>query len=178
VSDEAEDRDGTGEEVPEQGEQQDAAWSEPASGPRWSEIASEASLGAPGGAGVDPGPTDPSTTDPGTTDPGATPGSEPPPATEAARSRRPSSLRSGPVSTDVPRRTPAAPQPGAGSNNPVSEPTQAGRSGQMPSADGSLLDKAPVKKLQAFVKERPEAGLGLAFIGGLLIATILRRLAR
>jgi hypothetical protein len=48
----------------------------------------------------------------------------------------------------------------------------------MSNAAGSLLDKLPTTKLQTLMKERPEAGLGLAFIGGLLIATILRRLAR
>ena len=48
----------------------------------------------------------------------------------------------------------------------------------MPNAAGSLLDKVPVGKLQTLVRERPEAGLGLAFVGGLVIATILRRLAR
>jgi hypothetical protein len=177
VSDETEDRDGTGEEVTEQaGEQQVGAWSEPAAAPRWSEIASEAEGAAASGAAA------------------SEPAAESQPATEAARARRPSSLRSDPAaSSDVPRRrlvppsfarasskseTPAAPPPDSQSNSPVSDVSGPGSSGQMSNAGGSLLDKLPAKKLQKFVKERPEAGLGLAFIGGLLIATILRRLAR
>jgi hypothetical protein len=39
-------------------------------------------------------------------------------------------------------------------------------------------DKLPIGKLQTLTKQRPELGLGLAFAGGLVIATILKRLAR
>ncbi len=175
MSDDPEDRDGT-EQVTEQAGQV-GAWSEPAAGPRWSEIASEADATA-----VAPGIMDAGLS-------AAAPG-ESQPATEAGRSRRPSSLRSGsPAPTEVPARgvaSPAsagrtpidAPQRESESDNPVSEAARAGRSGQMSKAAGSLLEKAPVGKLQALVKERPEAGLGLAFLGGLVIATVLRRLAR
>ena len=39
-------------------------------------------------------------------------------------------------------------------------------------------DKLPVDQLRQLVKERPEVGLGLAFAGGLVLATILKRLGR
>jgi len=39
-------------------------------------------------------------------------------------------------------------------------------------------EKLPVDKLRALTKQRPEIGVGLAFAGGLAIATILKRLAR
>ena len=39
-------------------------------------------------------------------------------------------------------------------------------------------DKLPLDQLRTLTKQRPEVGLGLAFAGGLLIATILKRLGR
>ena len=39
-------------------------------------------------------------------------------------------------------------------------------------------DKLPVDRLRTLTKQRPEVGLGLAFAGGLVIATILKRLGR
>jgi hypothetical protein len=41
-----------------------------------------------------------------------------------------------------------------------------------------LVERLPLGQLQALVKKRPELGLGLAFAGGLVIATILKRLGR
>ena len=37
---------------------------------------------------------------------------------------------------------------------------------------------SPGQKLVTLVSERPEVGLGIAFAAGLVIATILKRLAR
>jgi hypothetical protein len=42
----------------------------------------------------------------------------------------------------------------------------------------SLVQRLPLGELQALVKKRPEVGLGIAFAGGLVIATILKRLGR
>jgi hypothetical protein len=39
-------------------------------------------------------------------------------------------------------------------------------------------EKLPVDKLRTLTKQRPEVGLGLAFAGGLVIATIVKRLGR
>jgi hypothetical protein len=39
-------------------------------------------------------------------------------------------------------------------------------------------DKLPVDKLRSLTRQRPEVGLGLAFAGGLVIATIIKRLGR
>jgi hypothetical protein len=40
------------------------------------------------------------------------------------------------------------------------------------------MDKLPIDRLRTLTKQRPEVGLGLAFAGGLVIATILKRLGR
>ncbi len=37
---------------------------------------------------------------------------------------------------------------------------------------------SPLEQLSKLVSERPEVGLGIAFVGGVVIATILKRLAR
>jgi hypothetical protein len=39
-------------------------------------------------------------------------------------------------------------------------------------------DRLPLEQFSKLVKERPEVGLGLAFAGGLVLATILKRLGR
>ena len=39
-------------------------------------------------------------------------------------------------------------------------------------------DKLPLDQLRALTKQRPEVGLGIAFAGGLIVATILKRLGR
>ena len=39
-------------------------------------------------------------------------------------------------------------------------------------------DKLPLDQLRTLTRQRPEVGLGLAFAGGLVIATILKRLGR
>lgn len=48
----------------------------------------------------------------------------------------------------------------------------------MPNPIPSVMEKLPIENLKTVVRERPEVGLGLAFAGGLVIATLLRRLAR
>jgi hypothetical protein len=205
VSEQPEDQDGTEEEVTEQPL---GAWSEPTGEPAWANIEDEAESSAPGPAG-----------------PGASPEVleeapiEVPPATEAGRSRRPTSLRDQYVESEsVPRRKlsppafPSAPfVPGSPIEPPVSEAEQAGSyadvhnpehvhdSGPAPSLKDRLsldklpldklslnklpfdklsTDKLPVDKLRTLTKQRPEVGLGFAFAGGLVIATILKRLGR
>jgi hypothetical protein len=207
VSDSPEDPNGTPEEVTEQV----ASWPEAGQGPAWERIADQAKSAVPGSA-----------------EPGTSP-QEPPtelrPATEAGRSRRPTSLRDQYVqdSESVPRRKLAAPAfpsapavPGSRVPPPVTpEPVQEPASEPEPPAShgahiprvpnpvsllGSRIpkdkiptdrismdklpldklptDKLPLDKLRTLTKQRPEVGLGLAFAGGLLIATMLKRLGR
>ena len=92
--------------------------------------------------------------------------------------------------------------PGSDVTPPVSEPPQPGNPdevakpasllGRIPTdriptdklsmdnipLDKLSVDKLPVDKLRSLVKQRPEVGLGLAFAGGLVIASILKRLGR
>jgi hypothetical protein len=148
------------------------------------------------------------------------------PATEAGRSRRPTSLRDQYVqdTESVPRRKLSAPDfpsappvPGSRVTLTVSETDEQGNPGQvseaaqtagashlphMPSPSSLLgklpmdkiptdkismdklpldklpTDKLPVDRLRTLTRQRPEVGLGLAFAGGLVIATILKRLGR
>jgi hypothetical protein len=226
VSEQPDDHDGAAEAAIEQPL---TAWSEPAEDAAWAEIEDRAESDAPGPAGPGASPEDAPT--------------EVQPATAAGRSRRPTSLRDMYVQSDdsAPRRKleppafPSAPAiPGSSAlpaqplNPPVSEPAQAGNSGQehnpgpsfkeklpldklslnklslnklslnklslnklslakLPLDKLSLdklptgklsTEKLPVDKLRTLTKQRPEVGLGLAFAGGLVIATILKRLGR
>ncbi len=186
-----------------------APWSEGAPSPAWEQIVDQAEFAAPGPAG-----------------PGAAPEPAPTevqPATEAGRSRRPTSLRQQYVQDgeSVPRRKLAAPAfpsapavPGSPVTSPASEERDPGNPGPVPEAShgshaahlpnpASLLgrlpidqvptdkiamdklpldklpvDKLPLDRLRTLTKQRPEVGLGLAFAGGLMIATILKRLGR
>jgi hypothetical protein len=205
VSERPDEQDGTEEEVTEQPL---GAWSEPTEEPAWANIEDQAESSAPGPAG-----------------PGASPEAleeaptEVPPATEAGRSRRPTSLRDQYVQPEgVPRRklsSPAFPSapfvPGSPIEPPVSDAEQASShadvhnhehvhdSGPAPSLKDRLsldklsldklslnklpfdklaTDKLPVDKLRKLTKQRPEVSLGLAFAGGLAIATIIKRLGR
>jgi hypothetical protein len=116
------------------------------------------------------------------------------PAGEGAHPRRPTSLRdpSGPAA-DVPRRRltssgfPSSPEfPASPVQSPVSEAGQTGNLGQMSGPGSPLREKLPkvsvdpmaIEQLKTLVNQRPEVGLGLAFAGGLVIATILKRLGR
>jgi hypothetical protein len=47
-----------------------------------------------------------------------------------------------------------------------------------PAAPVPVAGPSPGQKLVTLVSERPEVGLGIAFAAGLVIATILKRLAR
>lgn len=138
-------------------EQQLGAWGAPASEPEWTAIEVEAESAGPGSA--EPGPSS------------QVPGGRP---------RRPSSLRAQiGESVNVPRRPltppPFPPQPvGPGSAPP------GGSAGAEPArapAGGTELQKR-VESFVALVNERPEVGLGVAFVGGLILASILKRLAR
>jgi hypothetical protein len=206
VSDSPEDPNGTHEVT-------EPSWPEAGEGPAWERIAAQAEPAVPGSA-----------------EPGTAPQQAPSvarPATEAGRSRRPTSLRDQyvPDSESVPRRKLAAPAfpsapavPGsrvpppvtpepAEQPDPITEPQSAASHGahvprvpnpvsllgsripkdKLPTDRISMdklpldklpTDKLPIGKLQTLTKQRPELGLGLAFAGGLVIATILKRLAR
>ncbi len=78
---------------------------------------------------------------------------------------------------NVPRRklaTPGSPSPEVSAPEPtaptenVTERIQAGR----------VKVEQQAEKFVALVQERPEVGLGVAFLGGLILASILKRLAR
>jgi len=187
-------------------DQPPAAWPDAEEGPVWVEIADRPESAAPGPAG-----------------PGASPEqahTEVRPATEAARSRRPTSLREQYVqeTESIPRRKLAAPAfpsapsvPGSPVSPPVSDTAEQGNTAQVPptaqappapkpasllgrlpmdrlprdriTMDKLPLDKLPtdglrVDRLRTLTRQRPELGLGLAFAGGLVIATILKRLGR
>jgi hypothetical protein len=47
-----------------------------------------------------------------------------------------------------------------------------------PASEKLSTDKLPVDKLRTLARQRPEIGVGLAFAGGLVIATIVKRLGR
>jgi hypothetical protein len=223
VSDQPDETDGTAEEA---ADQPLTAWPEPADGPAWSEIEDRAEPAAPGPAGpgaspeaAEEAPTEAEAgapeapTDAGAGEPEAPADVAPEvePATEAGRSRRPTSLRDRYVQSDdtVPRRTlapppfPSAPSfPGSPVTPPVSEPPQPDDAARVsepapahepgPSlkqrldklpldklpTDKLSTDKLPVDKLRTLTTRRPEVGLGLAFAGGLVIATIIKRLGR
>jgi hypothetical protein len=137
-------------------EQQLGTWGAPAPEPEWTAIEIETESAGPGSA--EPGP------------PSQVPGGRP---------RRPSSLRAQiGESVNVPRRhvspppfpappaTAGADVPRAGATDPARAP-----------AGGVQLQKR-VEDFVALVNERPEVGLGVAFVGGLILASILKRLAR
>jgi hypothetical protein len=207
VSEQPEEQDGTVEEVTGQPL---GAWSEPAEESVWANIEDQAESAAPGPAGPGASPEVPEEA-----------ATEVQPATEAGRSRRPTSLRDQYVQSEsVPRRKlepppfPSAPAiPGSPLDPPLTATEQAGNPGhvhnpapsfreklpldklslnklplgklsfaKLPldklSRDKLPTDKLPVDKLRTLTKQRPEVGLGLAFAGGLVLATILKRLGR
>ena len=212
MSDQPDERNGAVDEASEapESETTEPAWPQPTEGPAWSELADAIESSGTAAAQIDPS-------------------LESPPEealSEGSRARRPTSLRpSGPTS-DAPWRKltpssfPSAPAvPGSPVQPPVSEPEEAGRSADVPSASPSLrekiqsgaslrstmqtasslrqrlpagssslrasvqssrgaVDKLPVDQFKSLVKRRPEVGLGAAFGGGLVIATLLKRLGR
>ena len=123
----------------------------------WTPINVEKASPGAAGAGSDP---DPAGGDAGTSQSGGR--------------LRPSSLR-GESSGDAQRRRLAPP---SFPKNPFAHSQEA----EVPDAGSSSAPEptgpAQVQKLMTKVNERPEVGVGLAFAGGLLIATILKRLAR
>jgi hypothetical protein len=129
----------------------------------WTEIDVEAESAGPGLGGPGPAPQA---------------SGDNPTGTEGTRLRRPSSLRSpADLANAVPRRKltpPQFPKPNEGERPPATAPGTPGAS----SDPGSAPGPTPLAKFTALVNERPEVGLGVAFLGGLLLATILKRLAR
>jgi hypothetical protein len=137
-------------------EQQLGTWGVPAPEPEWTEIEVETESAGPGSA--EPGPSS------------QVPG---------GRSRRPSSLRSQiGESVNVPRRRLTPPPFPSPSEAPAAAaPGPAGAGPARAPAGGVQLQKR-VENFVALVNERPEVGLGVAFVGGLILASILKRLAR
>lgn len=105
------------------------------------------------------------------------PGEVDAPEVVGERLRRPASLRAAAESVaSVPRRrlaTPPFPKPDAAASPATESMAAAGDPVAVEDRGASQLGK-----LVALVNERPEVGLGIAFVGGLVLATILKRLAR
>ncbi|MGH2844066.1 MAG: hypothetical protein ACRDKL_10855 [Solirubrobacteraceae bacterium] len=88
------------------------------------------------------------------------------PATAPVRPRRPASLRDAPEEA-------SGDQAGA-----PSDPTFPGASDSaLPEEQISERPSLP-RRCVALTQQRPEFGLGVAFLGGLVLATILKRLGR
>jgi len=58
------------------------------------------------------------------------------------------------------------------------ESVDAGASSPVERITTFVKGRPEVEKVNALIKQRPEVGLGIAFAGGLILATILKRLAR
>ncbi len=91
----------------------------------------------------------------------------------AARLRRPLSLGSGGASGEVPRRR----------LTPPPFPRRAGHDAPAVATDGEAKPAkaarpAPIEKFVTVTRQRPEVGVAVAFVGGVLIATLLKRFAR
>jgi hypothetical protein len=61
---------------------------------------------------------------------------------------------------------------------PLKKLSRSKPSPEKPATEKLSTDKLPVDKLRTLARQRPELGLGAAFAGGLVIATILKRLGR
>jgi hypothetical protein len=57
--------------------------------------------------------------------------------------------------------------------DPTPQPRPAG-----PAAPAAKTGPSSIQKFVSLVNERPEVSVGIAFAGGLVLATILKRLAR
>jgi hypothetical protein len=60
----------------------------------------------------------------------------------------------------------------------VSDPAAPQPQPAAPNAPAAKVGPSSIEKFVSLVNERPEVGIGLAFAGGLVLATILKRLAR
>ena len=97
-----------------------------------------------------------------------------PGSVDSQRARRPHSLRKPAAGADAGEtiQAPAeAAGAGAGDRPAVAAPDAA-------SPLNDLLKRLGLAQAEALVRRRPEVGLGIAFAGGLLAATILKRLGR
>ena len=94
---------------------------------------------------------------------------------DAGRFRRPHSLRE--PSSEAATGTGAAGDPAADplDGQAAQEPLAAAVTGSPVTA---VLERLGLGQLDALIRRRPEVGLGMAFAGGLLAATILKRLGR
>ncbi len=113
-----------------------------------------------------------------------TPEDAPPAAT---RARRPMSLRAAldEQAAKLPRRRPgSAPAPAADTDASAAAPKADGAQIDAAEPSGSPLDPVFERlataqdRAAAFAGERPEVVVGAAFAGGLILATILKRLGR
>ncbi len=170
------------------------AWGQEPPEPTWTDIAAE----APGAGSAEPAPdhTGPeldadvvedeppeaaaAPPAPQPEPPRSQPASAPQAQPGERRSRRPSSLRD--ADTDripnVPRRT-ITPPPPPRPRRPLSE----AESAQAPSQSSPPPPPVPagpsaLERLVALANERPEVRVGAAFLGGIILASIFKRLAR
>jgi hypothetical protein len=165
VSDAADDPSGPDDPGVESTGESLGSWEAPAAEPAWTDIDVDPESAGLAGSSAS-----------GAAD--ATDGSE----GHSGRLRRPSSLRSAVEGeSGVPRRKltpPPFPKP------PKAAPTEAaGPSSPAPKPADTVsppVDRGPsaVARLTTLVSERPEVGVGIAFFGGLVLASILKRLAR
>lgn len=192
---------GSSDEAPEGAGQSLGSWGVPATDPTWTPI--EASSEPAGAASSEPpraAPSEPAGTSSGPDAPG--------PATSAARSKRPTAYGLPPVterssdlrSTISDALTTKAPSPlsrlsaaaagaAAAVGSAASSAAHAGEHRASETAPAQPTPNAqpseskpsgpsPIEQLKALTAERPEVAIGAAFLGGLLLATILKRLAR
>ena len=99
---------------------------------------------------------------------------------DAQRARRPRSLRNSAAATEPPALADTAAGESAGE---LADATgnAAGPAATVPDAGSPLnaiLQRLGLSQAEALVRRRPEVGLGIAFAGGLVVATILKRLGR
>jgi hypothetical protein len=98
-------------------------------------------------------------------------------AAKAGDSKRPSSLRAALDErlASVPRRPLSPPPPLTGKSPQASA---AGSSDTVAQGDAGPSGPSLPERLYTLTNERPEVGLGIAFVGGLLLATIIKRFGR
>ena len=98
-------------------------------------------------------------------------------AAKAADSKRPSSLRAALDErlASVPRRPLSPPPPLTGKSPQASA---ADSSDTVAQGDAGPSGPSLPERLYTLTNERPEVGLGIAFVGGLVLATIIKRFGR
>ena len=99
---------------------------------------------------------------------------------DAQRTRRPHSLRKSAAATEPPAPGDAAAGRTAGeladATGSATDPAATALAAGSPL--NAVLERLGLSQAEALVRRRPEVGLGIAFAGGLVVATILKRLGR